>query len=81
MASGFSQKAAKEAALCLWNSCLAGGKGRGVYHKGAKAPRRTKRIKPSRAIALSLADRRFKADGRVTAEEGDTLQAIKKILG
>ena len=37
--------------------------------------------KQSRTIALSLADKLFKADGRVTAEENETLQAIRKSLG
>jgi len=55
-------------------------KDRGVYTKG-KGTKKNQAHQAEQGDALSLADRRFKADGRVTAEEGDTLQAIKKILG
>jgi anion-transporting ArsA/GET3 family ATPase len=37
--------------------------------------------KKSRAIALGLADKIVKADGRVTAAESGTYQAIRKALG
>lgn len=37
--------------------------------------------KQSRTLALSLADKLFKADGRMTPQESDALQAIRKVLG
>jgi anion-transporting ArsA/GET3 family ATPase len=37
--------------------------------------------KKSRAIALGLADKIVKTDGRVTAAESETYQAIRKALG
>jgi hypothetical protein len=51
---------------------------RGDFLKGIRARLESKK---SRATALGLADKLFKADGQVTATESETYQAIRRALG